>query len=392
MEDRFLGMEEVGGSIPPRSIFYTILRRIRLDFNTSYYLRRYYTPINNIWIDLSLFLIFNFILLGIFSSFVFFFYKSYILAKSKENKEGMRNSALLVIAISCIVAFYLIYSILIGWPLIPYPFDALMLMWCGIIVGIQFLYKKFHKPKEALLGTYTKKSEFTPKKELQRKATHLIVLLLIAVYFGLGGVVYDFIDFLIYSVDQMNVNIWGISGLYFPRENSTLAMALLGMIGAFFLILIPETFRLFSPDNYMLRKAPKLMRKNEEFAPAAPVCLITASMIPFVTIPNLNIAFSGVTMAVIGDALASIFGRKYGKYKISFFPSKSYEGLVAGVLFSFLSGLTLLIFEFDLIHALLLALIGSLILGFVDLLDIQISDNILNPIFVCLGMFLFSFI
>lgn len=337
--------------------------------------------------------IFSFILLGVLSSFVYFFVKTYRLSKSKNNTEGMRNSIILIILVIWIVLFYLVNSILIGCPLIAYPFDALILIWAGIILAAQLIFKKFHKERKVIEGTYKPKDEFTYLDEVQRKATHLFILLLIAVYFGLGGLVYDLIDFLIITIEQNNlINIWGITSLQFPREHSMITIALMGMLGAFFLILIPEIFRLFSPDDYMLSKAPKLMRANEQFAPSAPVSLIIASTLPFVTIPIFNIALAGVTIAVIGDAFASILGRKYGKHKISIFPSKSYEGLLAGSVSAFLAGLPILIFQFDLLDSIVLSLIGAIIIGFIDLLDIKISDNIMNPISVSFSLYLFSFL
>ena len=83
---------------------------------------------------MSIILVFNFILFGIFTSLIVFFYKTFKLSKEKNNVEGVRNSIALIIVVITVDILYLTFSILIGYPLFPYPFDALILIWIGVSI------------------------------------------------------------------------------------------------------------------------------------------------------------------------------------------------------------------------------------------------------------------
>jgi len=142
----------------------------------------------------------------------------------------------------------------------------------------------------------------------------------------------------------------------------------------------------------MLYRVEALMREKERYMPGASISLALASLIPVIAIAHLEISISAIVIAIIGDAFASIVGRKYGKHKIKFFPSKSYEGLVGGMVFGFLASLGVLLLTIDLIPSIILALTGAIVLGLIDLPNVQISDNILNPILIGLGMYIVAVI
>ncbi len=259
-----------------------------------------------------------------------------------------------------------------------------------MISSSQILYKRYRKKREYPLNSYTKNEEFTIKLESKRKATHMIILLLIAVYFGLGYLVYDLIDLGIQSVEKTNSNIWGIPALTFPRDHSTWFIATFGAIGATLLFLIPEIFRLFSPENFMLKKATVLMRGGEQYNVSAAIQLSIASALVLIILPDIGISMAAITISVIGDAFASLFGRKFHNHKISINPTKSYEGTIGGMLCGFISGVIILIFSYDVFSTLVLVSAGALILGAIDILDIKISDNLLNPIVIGFSMYLIS--
>ena len=259
-----------------------------------------------------------------------------------------------------------------------------------MISSSQILYKRYRKKREYPLNSYTKNEEFTIKLESKRKATHMIILLLIAVYFGLGYLVYDLIDLGIQSVEKLNANIWGIPALTFPRDHSTRFIATFGAIGATLLFLLPEIFRLFFPENFMLKKATLLMRGGEQYNVSAAIQLSSASALVLLIVPDIGISMAAITISVIGDAFASLFGRKFHKHKISINPTKSYEGTVGGILCGFISGVIILIFSINMFSTLILASAGVLIFGAIDILDIKISDNLLNPILIGFSMYFLS--
>ena len=337
-----------------------------------------------------MFLFYNIIFLIIFSSFIVFFYKTTKLARSKQSQEGVNNSKLLILVVIFFIVFYIIYSLILGFPFFPYPFDAIILIWIGMIGSSQIIYKKFTKKKEYPSNSYIKNEDFTISLESKRKATHMIILLLIAVYFGLGNLVYDLIDLGIQSVDKINANIWGIPGLTFPRDHSTWFIATFGAIGATLLFLIPELFRLFYPEDFMLKKATLLMRGNEKHNVSAAIQLSLTSSLVLLILPDVGLSMAAITISVIGDAFASLFGRKFHKHKISINPAKSYEGTLGGMLCGFISGVIILIFSNNIFSTLILAAVGTFIFGAIDIVDIKVSDNLLNPILVGFSMYFIS--
>ncbi len=335
-------------------------------------------------------LVFNIFLLGVLACFVVMFYKTYKLATAHGNSEGAWNAIALIVVVGLFFIFYVTNSISLGFPLIPYPFDVLMLAWAGVLFLVQLLYRRLRKQDGSSAGGYIEKEQFTPRRESARKLTHLAILLLLSVYFGVGNAVFGFIDTLIHDAIALNVSIWGIPGLTFPPSHANWLGSLFGTMGAFYLLAIPEIFRLFDPPAYMLAPATALMRASEQTGPAAPLILILAALVPLGAISNLIIPLSAITIAVIGDGCASIIGRKYGRHKIKFYPVKSYEGLIGGMSAGFSAGVILLLFEYSLLPAVLLATVGSILLGVVDLVKTRVSDNLLNPLFISLGMWICS--
>jgi len=284
------------------------------------------------------------------------------------------------------------YSIIIGFPFFPYPFDLILLIWIGMLLTAQIIFLIPFKKQTYPSNSYTKNEDYTIGLESKRKATHMIILLLIAVYFGLGYLVYDLIDLGIQSVDKINFNIWGITQLTFPRTHSTWFIATYGALAASLLFIIPEFFRLFSPEHYAIKKTTVLMREKERFSVSAALQLCMASMLILLIIPDIEISMAAITISVIGDAFASLFGRKFPNHKISISPSKSYEGVIGGVFSGFVSGVIILIFSLNIFSSIFLALIGALIIGVIDILNVRISDNLLNPVVVGLCMYFFSVI
>ena len=183
---------------------------------------------------------------------------------------------------------YLIFSLVIGYPSFPYPFDVLILMWIGILFSIQLLFKKFHRPKPKRENIYRKSEDFTLTDEIQRKVTHLFILGLVFVYLGLGTLVYGMINTLISIADSLGTNFWGIPRVDFPVVYENWSTAIFGTFCAFLLMVIPEMFRLFSNENYMLYRVEALMREKERHMPGAAISLSCASLIPVISITYID--------------------------------------------------------------------------------------------------------
>jgi dolichol kinase len=87
-----------------------------------------------------------------------------------------------------------------------------------------------------------------------------------------------------------------------------------------------------------------------------------------------------MVMSIFGDITSNLIGRTIGHKRIRK-TSKTYEGLFAGIIVAFLSGLFLLyllrsFYRFSLLGLFLIPLVGVLIIGLVDYYDLEIDDNL----------------
>jgi len=82
----------------------------------------------------------------------------------------------------------------------------------------------------------------------------------------------------------------------------------------------------------------------------------------------------GVVVLSVGDSMSTLIGRLFGKHRIFFNPSKSWEGTLAFFLGSFVA----LSFITDHKTALLLSSVTALL----EAMDLKLDDNLLIPLFV----------
>ena len=100
-----------------------------------------------------------------------------------------------------------------------------------------------------------------------------------------------------------------------------------------------------------------------------------------------------MAMAVFGDSSSNLIGRVFGKKKIRN-TNKTYEGLIAGIIVAFISGVIVLFLlqNYYLLGSLglwFIPLLGAIIIGLIDYLDLEIDDN-LSYIFVLSTLLFFS--
>ena len=96
--------------------------------------------------------------------------------------------------------------------------------------------------------------------------------------------------------------------------------------------------------------------------------------------------FAGILIACLSDAAAALIGRGYGKRKVKVMSkeTKSVEGFIAGTIIAYLIGLILV--------GPIYAIVGTIIFFITDYFPVYTADNILNPIFIPIGIQLFIFI
>lgn len=188
--------------------------------------------------------------------------------------------------------------------------------------------------------------------------------------------------------------------LLFGKE---LTLTLVGL--AFFLFVVLEPFRIIEElrdsikrrlkiyvDNDVMERVEvlekqinEITRGHERFSVAAHIYFAAASFVVVYFFPR-EIAIGSITVATIGDAVAAIIGKSFGKHRFS--NGKSLEGTLAYLI----SGAIIL---YPLV-GLLPAFVGSLTGAIVELYGIppwkdsqnQLDDNFSNQLAVALVLYL----
>lgn len=220
--------------------------------------------------------------------------------------------------------------------------------------------------------------------DIHRKALHLfpagiiVLLWVFAVYIWEG----------IWHADQ----IWEISGGDFGvfliltvGYSGILVFAGLDYVRLSFIFKNSNIYHLL-PNN-VLNLLGKTMKRNELFEFIRPVSLVLAF------IPSLFLPFSTfisiALIATLADGAASIFGKRFGKIYFPKHSKKTIIGYISGFTVAFLIGIVcLLIFEENLNFSeiIIISLAGAIVFFLIDILNLDIDDNILNPLFCALVM------
>jgi dolichol kinase len=105
-----------------------------------------------------------------------------------------------------------------------------------------------------------------------------------------------------------------------------------------------------------------------------------------------------MTMAIFGDIASNLIGRTVGyKYRYIRDTKKTYIGLIAGIVAALFSGIIILIILSDFyvispLGLIFLPLIGAMIIGVLDFLDLEIDDNLTNNFILSTILFFISFL
>jgi len=227
------------------------------------------------------------------------------------------------------------------------------------------------------------------RTDIHRKALHLFP----------AGVVILLWVFAVYIWDDIwNANlVWGITGEEFGRFLIITAgysgILIFGALDYLRLSFVFENHNLFHliPDN-VLNILSKPMKRKENFDFIRPTVLVL-SFAPIFLFPFCIFAAS-ILISTIGDGAASLFGLRFGKKKFPKSSEKTIVGYIAGFLASFVIGLVIVtLFEPALlgIKIIVIGISGGLTFLIIDLLNLRIDDNILNPIFSAFIMAIFYY-
>ena len=327
-------------------------------------------------------------------------YISFLAKKKGEKAAFIENFTLsLVLIISITFNLLIIRTLVPNYKdFIVFPFDILALSF--IFLFIPCFYLLVCREKKKIKKKKVNQNEITPpppvpkelplKYDIYRKLTHLVVLGIILFYFTLGFLFKNFIIYLLEFSPKLASDIF--YSIYNIEEDTMIftqylvvflvTISLIGLLTADFVrILKPEIYPL-KPVNQILREKERYhMRLGSHISIAVGCFSVIILFGLFQPIGPLLICAS-MTMAIFGDMAANLIGRTLGpKYKNIRDTKKTYIGLLAGILGSIISGFIILailsgFYNLSLIGFFLIPLIGGIIIGLLDYLDLEVDDNL----------------
>jgi dolichol kinase len=340
-----------------------------------------------------------------------------------KNRYGGISSML------CGVCFliYGYYNSVFGF--FTYPFNGFMVWWIGMILILNLVFTTIIRidikrmKKESEVGIAKKKAsreksilrryiarmtredpyleEIPFKMEIVRKSFHLTGLLLLIAYYGIFTIPSFALlvnDSLILGIQQIEAPynfFWGPSSYPFvPGEfQAVIEITMFGIIGSLVFAIISDIIRIiWGPEYSFFNFLTKSMLRNKEKNAAGPqIYIMTGFIFSYMLymariIPDVRVFFAGTLIACLSDASAALIGRRYGKHKIILRNKevKSIEGFIAGVVVAYLIGLVFV--------GPIYAIMGAFVFFLTDYLPAVTADNILNPIFIPIGIQLLIFL
>ncbi|MHA1272104.1 MAG: hypothetical protein ACTSQP_01645 [Promethearchaeota archaeon] len=309
------------------------------------------------------------------------------------NKYGFNSTIVTAICLLIIGVIVLIFD------LIPYPINAAINVWLAIVFVIQgiyfiiikIVYKEQINKENIDVNTY-ENGEIKLKREYMRKSFHSVVILVVICYFMLALIINDFVYNIYVSDPDLYYSIWKTHEYPLnPKSTSnlevTIKWTLMFFISALIFLTIPDIFRIYNRKYSIFSGVYKRVIRLKEFYTLGPQVYLTLGCTFTFLLAVLGIfipavAIAGMMIAAFGDAAAAIIGRRFGKHKFQTFIQreelKSYEGLIAGFIVSYISAFFFV--------GPIFAILGALTFSILDYLNPKIADNILNPILCTITM------
>jgi dolichol kinase len=228
------------------------------------------------------------------------------------------------------------------------------------------------------------------KTDFHRKAFHLLPAVIIIFLWLFAVYIWDNI----WDADEF----WGISG----TEYGIFLIITVGYTGVIIFAALDyvRLSHIFNRGNiYHLlptcisNTLGKTLKKNEIYEFTRPVALVL-SLVPTLFLP-FGLFTAIALIATLGDGAASIFGLKFGKRNFPKSSKKTIIGYIAGFITSFgASMFALWLFEPKLLmmKIIVISISGAFMFFLIDIINLKVDDNILNPIFCGLLMWIVYFI
>ena len=280
--------------------------------------------------------------------------------------NNLANSITYVLSIT----IYLIFILFIDpfkVNFISFPFDILMVSFIIIYLPLYMIFvnqekRKVRKEKKIHSKIKQITAELPLKYDIYRKMSHLVVLGIIFLYF-------------------IKIFDTGNNVMYFTQD---LVVFLVGV--SLFGLLTADFSRILLPDFYPLKPINRILKKKELHMRLGPHISMSIGCFSIILLFGLIqpigpvIICTAMAMAILGDMASNLIGRAFGKKKIRK-TNKTFEGLFAGIIISFLSGfivLTILrdLYELQNFGIVIIPIFGAIIIGSIDYFDFEIDDNL----------------
>jgi len=328
----------------------------------------------------------------------------------KRNETGafinnLVNSLVLITSITINIVINSLNISHIGF--IVFPFDIFMIIFVIFFLPHFLLSVNREKRKVRLEEKYRKEEnsdltdELPFKYELYRKLTHLVVLGIAFFYFTLGFLVQNIFIYILELfpdiVSEFFFSIYNIEAnkMIFTQYLVVflVGVSLIGLLTADFIRILKPNLYPLKPINRILRKKERRMRLGPHISMGIGCFSIIIMYGPFQPIGPIIICIS-MTMSIFGDMAANLVGRKFGHNNIRK-TKKTYEGLIAGMSIAYISGTVTLLFinqlyPINLFSLIILPSIGTLLIGFIDYLDLDVDDNLSYNFMLSTTLFVIS--
>jgi dolichol kinase len=243
---------------------------------------------------------------------------------------------------------------------------------------IENFIEKFNERNEMKKWDSNKKSH-SFSTDINRKLFHLIPP-------GVIIILWEFAVLFWANVFHQDI-IWGITaeeyGVWLIITIGYTAIMVFGALDYIRLSFIFEKRNLYHlmPKN-LSGIFLKTLKRNEIYNISATAALVL-SFVPIFFFP-ISVFAAAALIASLGDGAASLFGIKFGKHHFPKGSKKTVIGYKAGFIASFFTAfIVFLIFEPKMLvlKNIIISLSGGSVFFIVDVLNLRINDNILNPIF-----------
>jgi dolichol kinase len=272
-----------------------------------------------------------------------------------------------------------------------------------VILFIPLFYILVIKEKRKVKKGKSSVEEFTPKTknlplryDIYRKITHLAVLGIIFFYFTLGFLIQNFFIYILDFLPDFFIIMFDIGDdIMIFTQNLVIFIVGVSLIG----FLTADFTRILRPKYYPLKAVNQILKKKELHMRFGPHISMSIGCFSIILLYGLiqpigpMIICASMAMAVFGDTSSNLIGRVIGKKPIRN-TDKTYEGLIAGIIVAFIFGFIVLILLQNYylprnLGIFFIPLLGAIIIGLIDYLDLEIDDN-LSYIFILSTVLFFS--